>query len=156
MKHLKVGDKAPDFTTLDQNGQEFSSKNLLGKKWVLYFYPKDLTPTCINQACNIRDNYHVLQKSGITILGVNMDNEKTHQRFINRYELPFPLLVDSDKKIIETFGVWGEKKFMGRTFDGIHRTTFLMDEKNTIVGIIDKPKSKFHVEEIMAMYNGLN
>lgn len=152
MKHLKIGDFAPEFQSIDQNGTVFSSKELKGKKWVIYFYPKDLTPTCINQACNIRDNYDVLKEKGITVIGINADTEKLHQRFIKKYDLPFPLLVDTDKKVIEAFGVWGEKKFMGRTFDGIHRTTFIMNEENKIIGIIEKPKTKDHTREILDVY----
>lgn len=152
MKHLKVGDKAPFFETITQDGKAVSSTSLLGKKWALYFYPKDLTPGCINQACSLRDSFSSLKKAGISIIGVSMDNEKRHHRFIDRYSLPFPLIPDVDKKLIELFGVWGPKKFMGRTFDGIHRITFLMDEEGIIVGIIEKPKTKKHAEEILDLY----
>jgi len=150
---LKIGSKVPAFTTVDQQGNEISTANQLGKKWVLYFYPRDMTPTCINQACNIRDNYNDLKKQGVEIFGVSMDNEKKHQRFVERYELPFPLLMDTEKKIIEAFGVWGPKKFMGRTFDGIHRNTFVINEENTIIGLIEKPKVKNHTQEILEFYN---
>lgn len=153
MKHLKVGDKAPDFATVDQQGKAVALKDYTGKKLAIYFYPKDNTPGCTAQACNIRDNYSALNKAGISIVGVSADDEKSHLKFIDRYDLPFTLLVDTDKKIINDYGVWGPKKFMGRTYDGIHRTTFLLDENHTIVGIIDKPKTKEHAEEIMALYN---
>lgn len=150
---LKVNDKVPSFLTKDQEGNEISSQTLKGKKWVLYFYPKDMTPGCINQACNIRDNYEDLKKQGIQIFGVSMDSEKRHQRFVEKYKLPFPLIVDSEKKLIEAFGVWGPKKFMGRTYDGIHRNTFIMNEENTIIGLIEKPKVKDHAREILEFYN---
>ncbi|MES2588411.1 MAG: thioredoxin-dependent thiol peroxidase [Bacteroidota bacterium] len=153
MKHLKINDNAPSFSALDENGNEINSKQFEGKKWVIYFYPKDLTPSCTVQACNIRDNYATLLKENISIVGVSMDNEKSHKRFIERHTLPFPLICDEDKKVIESFGVWGEKKFMGRIYDGIHRTTFIMNEKNKIIGIIEKPKTKDHVREILDVYN---
>lgn len=153
---LKVNDKVPDFVTKDQQGNEVSSKNLSGKKWVLYFYPKDMTPGCISQACNIRDNYEELKKQGIQIFGVSMDTEKRHQQFVEKYELPFPLLIDTEKKIIEAFGVWGPKKFMGRTFNGIQRNTFIMNEENTIIGMIEKPKVKDHAREILEFYKQWN
>lgn len=153
MKNLQINDIAPSFTSVDQNGNPFSSEQLRGKKWVLYFYPKDLTPGCTNQACNLRDNYKILSDHNITIIGVSMDKEKLHQRFIKKHKLPFMLLSDQDKSVIEAFGVWGEKKFMGRTYNGIHRTTFLMDEHNVIIGIIEKPKTKDHAAEILKKYN---
>ena len=120
---------------------------------VIYFYPKDNTPGCTAQACNIRDNYSAIQDAGIVILGVSMDTEKKHQNFIEKFDLPFPLLADTEKELIELYGVWGEKKFMGKVYDGIHRTTFLMDESHTIVGIIEKPKTKDHTREILEIYN---
>ena len=153
MKHLKVGDQAPDFTSVDQNGAEVKLKDYEGKRVVIYFYPKDNTPGCTAQACNIRDNYQAIQDAGIAILGVSMDNEKKHQNFIEKFDLPFPLLADTEKELIELYGVWGEKKFMGKVYDGIHRTTFLMDESHKIVGIIEKPKTKDHTREILEIYN---
>lgn len=152
MKYIKVGHFIPEFSSVLENGKQFESNKQLGNKWVLYFYPKDLTPGCINQACNIKENFKLLEKKKIKIFGISMDNEKMHQRFIHKYQLPFHLLADTDKKVIDMFGVWGEKKFMGKIYDGIHRTTFLMDEKNKVVGIIDKPKTKDHVSEILAIY----
>jgi peroxiredoxin Q/BCP len=152
MKHLKLNDKAPAFESFDQHGGAFSSTTLIGKKFVLYFYPKDLTPGCTAQACNLRDNYAELQAQGIEIIGVSMDDVNLHTRFINKYELPFTLLADTDRKVIETFGVWGYKKFMGKEYDGIHRTTFVVNEAGTIIGIIDKPNTKDHTREILEIY----
>ncbi len=153
MKHLKVGDKAPDFTVNDENGSPVSLSDYTGKKVVIYFYPKDNTPGCTMQACNIRDNYEEIKKRGIVILGVSADNEKKHQNFIRKFNLPFPLLADTDHQLLNSYGVWGPKKFMGRTFDGIHRTTFVLDENHTIVGIIEKPKTKDHTREILEIYD---
>lgn len=152
MTSLQVNDKAPKFTAVDQDGNKISSKDFDGKKYAVYFYPKDNTPACINQACNLRDNYELLAQHGISIVGVSMDNEKSHQKFIAKNELPFPLIPDTDKKIIEAFGVWGPKKFMGREYDGIHRTTFVMDEKGIIRGIIAKPRTKDHAAEILSVF----
>lgn len=152
LKFLKVGDKVPNFTGKDQNGSKITSSDFEGKKWVIYFYPKDQTPGCINQACNIRDNYNELLKLGIQIIGVSADSQKSHLNFIEKQDIPFPLIADEDKTVINAFGVWGEKKFMGRTYDGIHRTTFLMNEQGIIVGIIDKPKTKAHVQEILELF----
>jgi len=154
MKHLKVGDKAPGFTSVDQNGAEVKLEDFKGKRVVIYFYPKDNTPGCTAQACNIRDNYGAIQDAGISILGVSADSEKKHQNFIEKFDLPFPLLADTEKELINLYGVWGEKKFMGKVYDGIHRTTFLLDESHTIVGIIEKPKTKDHTREILEIYNG--
>jgi thioredoxin-dependent peroxiredoxin len=152
LKFLKVGDQAPSFTSLDQDGKIISSENFKGKKWVIYFYPKDQTPGCIAQACNIRDNYQLLLDKGIEIIGVSGDNQKSHLNFISKQSIPFPLVADEDLSVIKAFGVWGEKKFMGKIYDGIHRTTFLIDENNIIQGIIDKPKTKAHVEEILEIF----
>lgn len=153
MKHLKVGDKAPDFSVKDQSGNEIKLSDYAGKRVVVYFYPKDNTPGCTAQACNIRDNYSDLEKEGIIILGVSADSEASHEKFINKFDLPFTLLADVDKKMLNDYGVWGEKKFMGRIYDGIHRTTFLMDESHTIIGIIEKPKTKDHSREILEVYS---
>jgi thioredoxin-dependent peroxiredoxin len=149
---LKINDLTPDFKAKDQNGNEISSKNLMGSKWVLYFYPKDMTPGCTQQACNIRDNYNELKNESISIFGVSMDTESKHQRFIEKYSLPFPLIVDTEKELISAFGVWGPKKFLGKTYDGIHRTTFVFNEKNTLIGVIEKPKVKDHTREILEIY----
>lgn len=153
MKHLKVGDKAPDFSVKDQSGNEVSLSDYKGKKVVIYFYPKDNTPGCTAQACNIRDNYSDLKKEGVVVLGVSADSESSHQKFIDKFDLPFTLLADVDKKMLNDYGVWGEKKFMGRVYDGIHRTTFVLDDSHTILGIIEKPKTKDHTREILEVYS---
>lgn len=152
MKHLKVGDQAPEFKSTNQNGEAVELKQFAGKKVVIYFYPKDNTPGCTAQACNLKDNYAVLQDKGIVILGVSADSEKSHTKFIDKFDLPFDLLADESKELLNLYGVWGEKKFMGRIYDGIHRTTFLLDEDHKIVGIIEKPKTKAHAEEILEIY----
>ena len=149
---LKVGDKVPSFSAKDENGNTINSSDFKGKKWVIYFYPKDQTPGCIAQACNIRDNYSILLTKDIQIIGVSADNQKSHLNFIEKQQIPFPLIADEDLTVIKTFGVWGEKKFMGKIYDGIHRTTFLINEEEIIVGIIDKPKTKAHVEEILELF----
>ncbi|QES88000.1 thioredoxin-dependent thiol peroxidase [Rhizosphaericola mali] len=146
---LKVGDKAPIFEGLDQNGKKISLKDYKGKKVVLYFYPKDNTPGCTAEACNLRDNNTLLAEKGYQVVGVSIDSVESHKKFETKFELPFPLIADIDKKIVEQYGVWGEKKFMGRTFDGTHRTTFLIDEKGIIAHIIDKPKTKDHYNQII-------
>jgi peroxiredoxin Q/BCP len=152
MKHLKVGDQAPEFTSKDENGNAVSLSDFKGKKVVIYFYPKDNTPGCTAQACNIRDNYKEVQDAGIVILGVSADDESKHQKFIEKFDLPFTLLADTEKELLNLYGVWGEKKFMGKIYDGIHRTTFILNEDHTIRAIIEKPKTKDHTAEIMAAY----
>jgi len=152
MKHLKVGQEAPSFTGKDQNGDNISLSDFSGKPVVIYFYPKDNTPGCTNQACNLRDNYSELLSKGIQVIGVSGDNEASHQKFINKFDLPFPLVADVDKELINLYGVWGEKKFMGKVYDGIHRTTFVMDASHTIIGIIEKPKTKDHAREILEIF----
>jgi peroxiredoxin Q/BCP len=152
LKFLKVGDKAPRFEAKDQNGKIVSSSDFDGKNWVVYFYPKDQTPGCIAQACNIRDNYAVLMQKGIEIVGVSADSEKSHLNFIEKQNIPFPLIADEEKEVIRAFGVWGEKKFMGKVYDGIHRTTFMINCEGVIIGILDKPKTKAHAEEILEFY----
>ena len=149
MTNLKIGDKAPNFAALDENGKEISLKDYNGKKLVIYFYPKDMTPGCTTQSCNLRDNYALLQENGFEILGVSADDEKRHLKFIDKYDLPFSLIADVDKKMINDFGVWGEKKFMGKVYDGIHRTTFVIDEEGTIINVIEKVKTKAHAEQIL-------
>jgi peroxiredoxin Q/BCP len=146
---LKPGNKAPSFAGLDQEGNKISLKDFKGKKLVIYFYPKDNTPTCTTQACNLRDNFAALKNAGIQVIGVSMDNVKSHRKFAQKFQLPFPLIADEDKKILEAYGVWGEKKFMGRVYDGIHRTTFLIDEIGKIKAIISKPVSKNHAAEVL-------
>lgn len=146
---IKKGDIAPDFDGVDQNGNSVSLKDFKGKKIALYFYPKDNTPGCTAQACNLKDNYDLLLKKGIQVIGVSTDNVASHKKFETKYALPFPLIADPDKIIVNQYGVWGEKKFMGRTFDGTHRTTFLIDEKGIVADVITKPKTKEHSEQIL-------
>ncbi len=153
MKHLEVGDKVPDWSGKDQNGNLISAKDFNGKKVAIYFYPKDNTPTCTVQACNLRDNWSELKKAGVEVIGVSADSEKSHQKFIEKFDLPFTLVADEEKRMLNLFGVWGEKKFMGKTFDGIHRTTFLVDEKGILTGVVEKPKSKEHTKEILEIFN---
>lgn len=150
---LKKGDKAPEFTGLDQDGNGISLSRFSGKKVILYFYPKDNTPGCTAEACNLRDNYQLLLDKGFAILGVSADDEKSHIKFITKYDLPFPLIADTDKKICQLYGVWGPKKFMGRTFDGINRTTFVISEKGTIEAIITKVETKDHAKQILNELN---
>jgi peroxiredoxin Q/BCP len=149
MSNLKEGDKAPRFKSIDQNGNPIALADFKGKKVVLYFYPEDDTPTCTIQACNLRDNYSLLTKKGIVVLGVSPDDEKKHKKFETKFDLPFTLIADPAKKIIDTYGVWGEKNLYGRKYMGLHRTTFLIDEKGIIRKIFRKPRSKGHTEEIL-------
>ncbi len=149
MTHLTEGQKAPAFKGRDQNGQLVSLADLKGKKIVLFFYPEDDTPTCTVQACNLRDNFGLLKKNGFEVLGVSPDEEKKHKKFEAKYNLPFTLIADADHKIIDRYGVWGEKQLYGRNYMGLHRTTFLIDDKGIIRKIFLKPKSKQHTEEIL-------
>ena len=145
---LKEGDKAPAFTGHDQDGRKVSLADFKGKKVVLYFYPQDDTPTCTVQACNLRDNFALLRKEDLTVIGISPDDEKSHKKFETKFSLPFPLVADPEHKIIDKYGVWGEKQLYGRKYLGLHRTTFLIDEKGVIRKIFLKPKSKQHAEEI--------
>ncbi|MCF6294533.1 MAG: thioredoxin-dependent thiol peroxidase [Flavobacteriaceae bacterium] len=149
MTTLKVGDKAPDFTSKDQEGNTISLSDYKGKKLVLFFYPKASTPGCTVEACNLRDNYERFQSLGYDILGVSADSEKRQTNFRNRHKFPYPLLADEDKSVINAFEVWGPKKFMGRTYDGIHRTTFVIDENGMIEQVITKVKTKAHTEQLL-------
>ncbi len=146
---LKQGDKAPAFTITDQDGKPQSLKDYKGKKVVLYFYPQDDTETCTKEACNLRDNFAALKKKGIVVLGVSPDNEKSHKKFEKKYSLPFTLLADTANKIIDAYGVWGEKMLFGRKYMGLLRTTFLINEDGKIDHIIDKVDSKNHSVQIM-------
>lgn len=149
--HLKIGDKAPELNVKDQDGILHSLADYKGKKIVLYFYPKDATPGCTAQACNLRDNHSQLRKAGYSIIGVSADNENSHIKFIEKQNLNFPLLADTDKELIKRYGVWGEKQFMGKTYDGIHRTTFVIDENGTIEDIITKVKTKDHAAQLLSV-----
>ncbi len=150
---LKEGKKAPAFSGVDQDGKKVSLKDFIGKKIVLYFYPKDDTPGCTAQACNLRDNYQTLLDNGMQVIGVSTDNVKSHKKFETKFKLPFPLIADEDRKIVEKYQVWGEKKFMGKTYDGIYRTTFLIDESGKIIKIIDKPDTKNQTEQVLAEWS---
>ena len=141
MSTLKEGDKAPDFTGNDQNGNTISLSDFTGKTLILYFYPQDNTPTCTKEACNFRDNYQSLVDKGLAVIGVSFDTEKSHKKFIDKFQLPFPLIADPDKKIIEAYGVWGEKKLYGKVYMGTLRTTFIIDQHGTIKHIIQKVDS---------------
>lgn len=152
MTHLKEGDIAPAFTATDQNGNTISLSDYKGKKVVLYFYPKDDTPGCTAQACNLRDNYDQLINKGFQVIGVSTDSVKSHKKFEEKYQLPFPLVADEDKKIVEDYGVWGEKKFMGRNYMGTNRTTFLIDEEGVIKRVLYKPDTKNHTTEVLAIW----
>ncbi|MBT0608924.1 thioredoxin-dependent thiol peroxidase [Aequorivita echinoideorum] len=149
MKTLKVGDNAPQFKVADQNGDMVSSTDFKNKKWVVFFYPKANTPGCTAEACNLRDNYNELQEQGYNLLGVSADSQKKQKNFQEKYDFPFPLLADENKEVINGFGVWGPKKFMGKEYDGIHRITFVIDEKGIITKVIDKVKTKDHAAQIL-------
>ncbi|KZS42625.1 thiol peroxidase [Aquimarina aggregata] len=149
MTTLKTGDKAPEFSAVDQDGNTITLNDYKGKKLVVFFYPKASTPGCTAEACNLRDHYQTFQNQGYEILGVSADSEKRQQNFKNKYELPYPLLADEDKSVIEAFGVWGPKKFMGKEYDGIHRTTFVIDENGIISEVILKVKTKEHAAQIL-------
>ncbi|MBT6439203.1 MAG: thioredoxin-dependent thiol peroxidase [Flavobacteriales bacterium] len=150
MATLKEGDKAPNFNGVDENGNKLSLADYSGKKLILYFYPKDLTPGCTVESCNLRDNYNNLLKTGFDVVGVSADDEKKHLKFIDKHDLPFHLLADVDKKVINDYGVWGPKKFMGKVYEGIHRTTFIINESGMIEKVIKKVKTKEHTEQILA------
>jgi peroxiredoxin Q/BCP len=148
---MKVGEKAPDLLGLNENGQEIRLSQYAGKKVVLYFYPKDSTPGCTNEACNLRDNYDALRQAGYEVIGVSIDPEKSHQKFIAKHELPFTLIADTEKKLVEQFGVWGEKKMYGRTYMGTFRTTFIINEEGIIERIFSpkEVKVKIHAQQIL-------
>lgn len=152
MTHLQKGDRAPEFSAVDHNGNTISLANYKGKKVVLYFYPKDMTPGCTAEACSFRDEYAQLQQKGFEIIGVSADDAKRHAKFTEKYELPFPLIPDTDHELIKAYGVWGLKKFMGREYDGIHRETFVIDENGLIERVITKVKSKAAAEQILEAY----
>jgi peroxiredoxin Q/BCP len=153
MIQLKEGMKAPAFEGIDQSGKDVKLSDFEGKKVVLYFYPKDNTPGCTAEACNLRDNYDSFLKKGFAVIGVSPDNEKSHKGFAAKYSLPFSLIADTSKKILNDYGVWGEKKMYGRTFLGVIRTTFILDEKGIIEKIIAKVDTGSHTEQIFDIYN---
>jgi peroxiredoxin Q/BCP len=156
MTHLTEGCKAPSFKGKDQNGDTVSLADHKGKKVILFFYPEDDTPTCTIQACNLRDNFGLLKKNGFVVIGVSPDEEKKHKKFETKFDLPFTLIADPDHKIIDAYGVWGEKQLYGRTYMGLHRTTFVLDEKGIIRKIFTRPKNKQHAEEIIAAWQLIN
>ena len=149
MSKLNIGDKAPEINSVDQNGNQISLDQYKGKKLVLYFYPKDMTPGCTAQSCNLSDNYTLLQKNGYDVIGVSCDSIKRHQKFIEKHSLPFNLISDEDQKVVNDYGVWQLKKFMGREYMGIVRTTFLIDENGMIEDIIEKVNTKDHTSQIL-------
>ncbi len=146
---LEKGTKAPAFTLKDQDGNKVSLKDFLGKKTAIYFYPKDMTPTCTQQACNIRDNFDLLKKKGVEIIGVSADSQELHTKFREKHQLPFTLLSDESKEMLIKYGVWGEKSMYGRKYMGIFRTTYMIDEKGKIFDIITKVQAKNHAEQIL-------
>ena len=149
MNTLKIGDKVPNFSVTDQDGNTITMQDYQDKKVIVFFYPAASTPGCTAEACNLRDNYIVLQEQGYELLGVSADSEKRQQNFVNKYDLPFPLLADEEHIVINGFGVWGPKKFMGREYDGIHRTTFVIDANGVIENVISKVKTKDHTAQIL-------
>lgn len=149
MSTLQTGDQAPNFSAKDQDGNLHSLEDYKGKKLVVFFYPKASTPGCTAEACNLRDNYEALQEKGYELLGVSADSPRRQKNFQEKYDLPFPLLADESKEVIEAFGVWGPKKNFGREYEGIHRTTFLIDEEGKIEDVIKKVKTKDHAAQIL-------
>ena len=147
---LQVGSKVPSFKALNQEGKEVSSDDFKGKKMLIYFYPKDDTPTCTKEACNLRDNHHHLMKKGYTVIGISADTAKAHDKFVKKYQLPFDLLADTEKEIVKKFGVYGPKHFMGRVSDSIHRITFIVNEKGIIEKVINKVEAANHYEQIIS------
>lgn len=147
--HLQPGQKAPAFTGIDQDGKKVSLSDFRGQKLVIFFYPEDDTPTCTVQACNLRDNYALLRKQGFQVIGISPDDIESHQKFREKFNLPFTLLADPEHKIINKYGVWGPKKLYGREYMGLYRTTFVIDEKGVIKKIYLRPRNKAHAEEII-------
>ncbi|MBT4468737.1 MAG: thioredoxin-dependent thiol peroxidase [Lentimicrobiaceae bacterium] len=146
---LNIGDKAPDFKGVDQNGKSISLSDFKGKNLIMYFYPKDNTPGCTAEACDLRDNYEMWIERGYAVVGVSPDSEQSHQKFIDKYDLPFPLIADTDKTIIKDFGAWGLKKLYGREYEGLLRTTFVIDATGIITNIFTKVKTKDHTNQIL-------
>lgn len=152
MTTLEAGQAAPEFNGQIQDGSEVSLSDYKGNKLILYFYPKDDTPGCTKEACSLRDGFDVLKDQGFKILGVSPDNLKKHNKFIDKYNLPFDLLADEDKSTMQAYEVWGPKKFMGRKYDGVHRTTFVIDEEGNIEHVVKKVKTKDHAQQILDLY----
>ena len=146
---LKVGDKVPDFKGVNQDGNEISSHDFAGKKWVVFFYPKASTPGCTAEACDLRDNENALKAAGYHLVGVSADSVQRQKNFATKNELPFPLIADESHEVLNAFGVWGPKRFMVREFDGIHRTSFIIDENGNITDVIEKVKTKEHAKQIL-------
>lgn len=153
MATIKIGSKAPSFKGKNENGEIVSLSDFKGKKLVVFFYPKDNTPGCTAEVCSLRDNYKLLQKNGLSLLGISVDDEKSHQKFISKFELPFPLIADTDQNIVNKFGVWVEKSMYGRKYMGTARTTFIIDENGKISHIIDKVDTKDHANQILELLN---
>ena len=150
---LEAGDKAPAFTGKDQDGKQVSLRDYKGRKLVIFFYPADNTPACTTESCNLRDNYALLRQAGLEVLGVSPDDEQSHKKFEQKFSLPFRLLADPQRKVIGRFGVWGDKQLYGRTYEGLIRTTFVIDERGNIIKVFNRPKNKAHAEEILAFLN---
>jgi peroxiredoxin Q/BCP len=146
---LKIGDRMPSFEVMDQDGNKFNSEELLGKKTIIYFYPKDNTSGCTAEACNLRDNYQRLTEEGYNVVGISKDSVKSHKNFASKYDLPFTLLSDTSTEILQAFGAWGEKKMYGKTVMGTIRKTFIFDEEGILVKIIEKVDTKNHTEQIL-------
>lgn len=149
MTHLKEGDTAPDFKGFNELGKEVQLNDFKGKKLVLFFYPKDNTPVCTLEACSLRDNYDVLRKNGFELLGVSADSQRKHQNFINKFDFQFHLLADTEHEVSKAYGVWGAKKLFGRSFEGINRTTFVIDEEGAVAKIFNKVQSRHHAQQIL-------
>ncbi len=149
---LQANTPAPAFEGIDQDGKTIRLADFAGKKLVLFFYPADNTPTCTTESCNLRDNYALLKSQGFEVVGVSPDGAKKHQNFISKYKLPYPLIADTEHAVMNAFGVWGPKKFMGMSFNGVHRTTFVISETGMIERVFDKVKAKEHAEQILASY----
>ena len=148
---LKIGDKSPAINSIDQNGEAITLEQFKGNKVVLYFYPKDMTPGCTLQSCNLRDNYQMLLDKGYVVLGCSADSPEKHIKFIKKHDLPFPLISDESKEVLNAFGVWGPKKFMGKEYMGILRTTFIIDKQGRLAHVMDKVKTKSHHDDVLAL-----
>ncbi len=155
MTSLNEGEKVPSFKAVDQFGKTISTTDLKGKPYLIYFYPQDDTPTCTEQACNLRDNFAELKKAGLTVIGISPDNADSHEKFSSKFKLPFSIIADPKHQIIKKFGVWGEKQMFGNKYMGLHRTSFLIDGKSIIRKIFLKPRSKQHSQEVLKAFDTL-